>query len=69
MPPGSGFRAFPVHRAETRIRRRELFEHPADAADLVLNRDQVDLVAGNVGDCAQRCHAGQIARADERSKL
>ena len=46
--------AVPVHRADTRIQPLERFEHPADAAELVLNRDQVDLVAVYVGDCSQR---------------
>jgi hypothetical protein len=36
--------------------------------NLVLNRDQVDLVAISVGDCSQRRHPGQVERTDERGK-
>ena len=65
-PKAPSRRALPVDRAETGIHLRELFEHPADAADLVLNCDRVDFVAGSVGDCCQRRHAGQVERTDER---
>ncbi len=58
--------AVPVHRADRRIQPLERFEHPADAADLVLNRDQVDLFAGYVGDCSSARHTGQIERTDDR---
>lgn len=53
---------------ETTSTFENLFEHPGDAVDLVLNRDQVDLVAISVGDCSQRRHPGQVERTDERGK-
>jgi hypothetical protein len=52
----------PIYAART----RELCEHPADAAELVLNCDRVDLDGGSVGDCSQRRHAGRVALTDER---
>jgi hypothetical protein len=43
-----------------------VFEHPAEAADHVLTRIKVDLLASSVDSCFQRRHAGQVGRTDER---